>query len=48
MTPEIITDLLFDMYGNYVVQKALSLAQSEDQQFILSVNLYLKIRSLRL
>jgi hypothetical protein len=37
MCPEVINDLLLDMYGNYVVQKALAVSDSEDQQKILNV-----------
>jgi hypothetical protein len=33
-----ISDLLLDMYGNYVIQKALILANIEDKEFMLSVN----------
>ncbi len=36
---EVIEELLLDMFGNYVVQKALSISKSEDQLQILNVNL---------
>jgi hypothetical protein len=37
MYPEVINELLLDMYGNYVVQKALAVSNPEDQQKILNV-----------
>jgi len=41
MNKEIIEDLLFDMYGNYVVQKVLAVTNLENQYFILNVNFIL-------
>jgi hypothetical protein len=37
LSPDIIEELLLDMYGNYVIQKALSVCEKEDQEFILHV-----------
>ncbi len=35
---EVINELLFDMFGNYVVQKCLQVADNETQNFMLNVN----------
>lgn len=37
-SPEIISELIMDMYGNYVIQKALSATKPETQLYMLTVN----------
>jgi hypothetical protein len=44
MKKEIIEELLFDMYGNYVVQKLLAVTSLENQYFILNVNILLILK----
>lgn len=47
MKKEIITELLFDMYGNYVVQKLLAATTNETRNFMLTVYIIVILTSIR-